>query len=470
MKYIIKNPTEEQINALKKLGLCVYCTPEGIHYVDVPDIQEEELPKVDVVDLGLPSGLKWASCNIGANSPCDSGLLFQWGRVDGYAYGSDCGTSFEAKDGLIPTNSNPPTESGKTYVEGEVLDPADDAAYVATNGKLRMPTVEEIDELLANTINQWCQCTVLGEDHTSHNVYGRLFTGPNGNKIFIPGAGYFAGNSSSGSGKFLGGGSFCCVWSSSVHTDMSDTGYGLNFYSSECNRSNNNRYNGLSVRGVCTNTNYVPNVPSEEELSKGVDLGLPSGLKWAKYNVGANEETDPGFYFSWGDTEGHAKDSDYDFFSYNNYKSNGLNAISTNLTLAQDAANVHLGREWRMPTKEEFEELFNNTYVIWTTINGVNGYKFINNTDASKYIFMPAAGFYNSSLDSSSFRSWNDSGDYWSSTFSDDSYAFGLYFSYSNKSTGIGRRCCGSSVRAVYNSSAVDGHVVDKPDLPEIAE
>ena len=239
MKYILKNPTEEQINTLKKLGLCVfYSESEGIHYIEVPEITEEELPKVDVVDLDLPSGLQWASCNIGANRPCESGLLFQFGRVDGYAYGAD---NHKFSDFEIPI-----TTSGTVYKEGEVLNTADDAAYAATNGKLRMPTIAEIDELLANTTNQWCQCTVLGDDHTGHTVYGRLFTGSNGNKIFIPAAGYFNGDDSS----FYYDGSSGYVWSSSIYSYY-DQAYRLYFNSKSCYRYYYGRHYGFSVRGVC---------------------------------------------------------------------------------------------------------------------------------------------------------------------------------------------------------------------------
>ena len=214
----------------------------------IVSIYEEELPE-GVVDLGLPSGLKWASCNIGANSPCESGLLFQFGRVDGYAYGSPLGTSFEAKDGLIKTTSIPPTQSGTVYKVGEVLKPADDAASVATNGKMRMPTAAEIDELLANTTNQWCQCTVLGADHTSHNVYGRLFISKadESKKIFIPAAGYFNGRDDS----FYYAGSSCYVWSSSVRSDNVNDAYFLGFDSGNYHGSYSSRRCSFSVRGVC---------------------------------------------------------------------------------------------------------------------------------------------------------------------------------------------------------------------------
>ena len=216
-------------------------------YSNLLEITEEELPE-GVVDLGL--SVNWASCNIGANSPCESGLLFQFGRVDGYAYG-DANNQFRTKEqNTADTGSEyiPKTTSGKTYAAGAVLDSADDAAYAATKGKMRMPTAAEIDELLAGTTNQWCQCTVLGEDHTSHNIYGRLFTSKadTSKKIFIPGAGCFDGD-----GSFSNSGSYGYVWSSSVHTDYVHYGYLLGFDSSDCIRYYFTRSFGFSVRGVC---------------------------------------------------------------------------------------------------------------------------------------------------------------------------------------------------------------------------
>lgn len=175
-----------------------------------------------------------------------------------------------------------------------------------------------------------------------------------------------------------------------------------------------------------------------------VDLGLPSGLKWAKANLGAEEETDPGLYYQWGDIEGHAKDSGYKFTSAN-YTNKGLNTISTNLSLAQDAVNVRLGGSWRMPTDTEFEELYNNTNVTWTTINGVSGCKFANKTDASKYIFMPAAGSY----DGSSLNAWGNGGEYWSSILRNNSFAYILNFSSSGPYMGDKLHYEGLSVRAV---------------------
>ena len=175
-----------------------------------------------------------------------------------------------------------------------------------------------------------------------------------------------------------------------------------------------------------------------------VDLGLPSGLKWAAANLGAESETDTGLYYMWGETEGHVKDSGYDFYA-TNYTAKGLNTISTDLTLAQDAANVRLGGDWRIPTNAEFEELLINTNITWTTINGVSGCKFANKTDASKYIFMPACGlFLSSSLDS-----WGSYGHYWSSTFKDESNAYKFILASRNSHTDYSTRYNGYTVRAV---------------------
>ena len=175
-----------------------------------------------------------------------------------------------------------------------------------------------------------------------------------------------------------------------------------------------------------------------------VDLGLPSGLKWAKCNIGTNIETEPGLYFSWGDTEGHKQGSTYKFTS-ENYTTNSLDEISTNLTFSQDASNVRLGGVWHMPTKIEFEELYNNTNITWTTINGCDGCKFTNKTDNSKYIFMPAAGLYRSSA----ISRWGEYGGCWSSTFFNSSRAWRFDFVSNSQGMYNGTRYLGFPIRSV---------------------
>ena len=96
----------------------------------------------EYVDLALPSKTMWATCNVGADKPEDYGLLFQFGRVDGYKYG-DKNNKF-VEDDLTTT-------SCKVYKETDVLDLDDDAAHVNMGGAWMMPTICQLKELYNNT-------------------------------------------------------------------------------------------------------------------------------------------------------------------------------------------------------------------------------------------------------------------------------------------------------------------------------
>ena len=191
------------------------------------------------VDLGLPSGTMWATCNVGASRPEDSGLLFQFGRVDGYKYG-DKNNKFRTNNQNKQDTDNeyiPITSSGKTYDKNEILDLADDAAHVRMGGKWRMPTYDELKELFNNTT--W-------ELETINEVQGMMFiSNINNKRLFVPFAGYWY------NGNFSAAGSFASVWSSQVHPSNVDgayiltcdsSGYAYIFY--------NARSYAFSVRGV----------------------------------------------------------------------------------------------------------------------------------------------------------------------------------------------------------------------------
>ena len=135
-----------------------------------------------------------------------------------------------------------------------------------------------------------------------------------------------------------------------------------------------------------------------------IDLGLPSGRLWANMNVGAEKETDYGLYFQWGDTIGYT-DASHSTWSTcpgnggnSAYNADSLaawdaeNLLDGTLKPAVDAATVNMGSKWRMPTKEDCIELFNNTDLTSVEIDGVKGGKFSHKTDPSKYIFLPFAG------------------------------------------------------------------------------
>ena len=135
-----------------------------------------------------------------------------------------------------------------------------------------------------------------------------------------------------------------------------------------------------------------------------VDLGLPSGLKWATCNVGAATPEGYGNYYAWGETTTKALYYQSNSITYGQQ----ISDISGNATY--DAARANWGGTWRMPTKAEMQELENNCTWTWTRQSGVYGYRVTGSNGNS--IFLPAAGY----CDGSSRYSVGENGYYWSST------------------------------------------------------
>jgi len=164
------------------------------------------------------------------------------------------------------------------------------------------------------------------------------------------------------------------------------------------------------------------------------------GPYWATTNIGASTETDYGNYYAWGET---STKTDYSSSTYT-YSDNPNTLDSTH-----DAATKNWGSGWRMPTKAEFDDLFNYTNHSWVTINGVNGIKFVSKTDSSKYIFLPPAGGY----DGTSLNDAGPGGYYWSSSISSSNagYAWYMYFHSGDAYTGSTYRYNGFTVRPVHN-------------------
>lgn len=178
--------------------------------------------------------------------------------------------------------------------------------------------------------------------------------------------------------------------------------------------------------------------------ARPIDMGLPSGLQWASSNVGAAKPSDLGLYFSWGNIEGHEEDEGYDF-TQATYSGTTAAAINTDLSLEQDAARAYLGAPWRMPTAAEFQELYDNCTVVWTTLDGVYGSLFTSNVNG-KRLFFPAAGLY----DGTTHKNLGSVGYCWSATFFSATNALSLYFKSSEVNPQFsGSRRYGFSVRAV---------------------
>ena len=193
----------------------------------------------EYVDLGLPSGTMWATCNVGATKPEDEGLLFQFGRVDGYKYGDKNHKFRKNTQNLIDGSSRyiPLTTSGKVYKTNELLDLADDAAHIHMGGKWKMPTKYELEELIDNTTHDVV---------TVNGVKGMMFTSIiNSKQLFIPFAGFWY------NGYFNTVRSYACVWSSQVPASIVSTAYSLCCVLS-CDASFSNYYRScaFSVRGV----------------------------------------------------------------------------------------------------------------------------------------------------------------------------------------------------------------------------
>lgn len=213
----------------------------------------------------------------------------------------------------------------------------------------------------------------------------------------------------------------------------------------DCNISNLTPATTYYVRAYATNskgTAYGEQIEFTTKAHIYVDLGL--SVKWATYNVGAEKPEQSGDYFSWAGTNVRKEYSIYYdcpyiafggymafYFKYCTQPPMGSPDNKTTLEPQDDAAHVNWGGNWRMPTKEEWNELKNNC--TWTSVtqNGKKGYT-ITSTSNGNSIFLPAVGYMtDEDLEHA------DKGYYWSSTLRSysssnngtDDYAYILYFS-----------------------------------------
>lgn len=216
----------------------------------------------------------------------------------------------------------------------------------------------------------------------------------------------------------------------------------------------------VTVTGTASNGNY--NAPSNITISVSaaavdvVDLGL--SVKWATMNVGASSATDYGNYYAWGEI---STKSDYSWSTYahgtsmyNLTKYNSTDGKTT-LEMSDDTARRVEGGSWRMPTKDEWQELNDNCTWTWQNnynSSGVAGYLVTSKKSGytDKSIFLPAAGYYEgTSLDYQGFE-----GHYWSSSVYSDyrEIAWRLLISrVYGVSVSAFTRSLGYSVRAVQN-------------------
>ena len=230
-------------------------------------IKTDDYASLETVDLGLPSKLKWAKCNIGANSEEESGLYFQWGDTQGYTaeqVGNGEGLkAFNWADYKFSIDGSDSNFSKYNRSDSKtVLDPEDDAAHVNMGGNWRMPTFDEYKELCLNTdiylvptegeeIQGTAQedsgsVTINWASQIKGTLKGVKFykKGDKQTYMFVPAA----GDALEGSMQVVG--QVGVLWSSSLGSSDVQGAWYFDFHAFGGIVSNDGRYYGLPVRGV----------------------------------------------------------------------------------------------------------------------------------------------------------------------------------------------------------------------------
>ena len=184
-------------------------------------------------------------------------------------------------------------------------------------------------------------------------------------------------------------------------------------------------------------------VPGGDDNHEYVDLGLPSGTLWAACNLGAKSPEGYGSYYAWGETTTkenyawasykYAKGNSWDdprltkYCNDPDYGNIGFSDVLNTLLPEDDAATINWGRNWCMPTKDQWQELLDNTSVRETIQNGVHGRLFT--AENGNMLFLPASGYRWGNVQSDI----GNKGYYWSSTLSSSSPIDACFLSfYSN--------------------------------------
>ena len=353
----------------------------------------DPFPVAEAVDLGLPSGLKWSSWNMGATEVGEYGGYYCWGDASGEA------TSLSEYNKLKLPNTLDNISGNATY----------DIGTAQWGSTWRLPYISEFQELF-----NYCTEELI-EDFfgDGSNVVVKKLTGPNGNYIYLPRGGYY--NDATPVSTGIQG----HYWTAETETSSTHVRYYYTFTT-----KGNNWYGylhgsyRLPVRPV--SGEYKDPATEEEddtagetsEAAEAVDLGV--SVRWATCNVGATNKKPSAFgnYYAWGESE---PKSTYTLDNYIFVDPTDLSSISyigNELPENYDVACKRWGGKWRMPTDDEWNELRLECTWEWTTVDGVNGYKVYGKGDYSdNYIFLPAAGF------KATFSTYeNEKGYYWSSS------------------------------------------------------
>ena len=198
----------------------------------------KQVKQYEYVDLGLPSRLKWAKCNVGAEKETDYGDYFMWGSTTPNTADECTWTNAPFNGGASSYDDTYFNSVKGTVCPNGILAKEYDTASQIMGGDWRMPTKAEIQELIDYTTNKWFT------NYNGTGVSGTKFTGSNGNSIFIRAVG------SCFYGSVYGVGGSGGVWSSSLYTSNSGIAWRLGFSSDYCDVGDYGLCGGQSVRGV----------------------------------------------------------------------------------------------------------------------------------------------------------------------------------------------------------------------------
>lgn len=333
----------------------------------------------DWVDLGLPSGTRWATCNVGATKPSQPGKLYAWGEI-------------QTKSTYTEANSKFNNDPDPTDIAGTDFD----VAHVNWGNGWKMPTREQLHELV--------DCCSWDYVELDGRWTVKLTSYYNNAVIYLPATGHMDGTR-------LCEGNGCGNYWSSTPT-KGDGAHGYNFGAAMGTMGGGCRYYGMAIRPVLDKASHLETpVSGQHNDHDWVDLGLPSGTKWATCNIGAKYADQDGYYYAWGEiTAKHQTEA-----PKNNLSGHEVPQICGNPQY--DAATANWGSGWQTPTIDQFNELIEHCTWEWTTLCDRKGYKVTSKVN-DNWIFFTTSGFGGDNFHDPYDRPNNidKQGSYWSST------------------------------------------------------
>lgn len=360
---------------------------------EVPMTDKAVVTPGNAVDLGL--SVMWANCNIGARQPEEYGCYYAWSETEGKEKYTHDSYNWYNGEGYTLTKYciSPSYGTVDNKVELE-LD--DDVAYKQWGSYWRIPSSKHFDELVNKCKWEWTNV---------NGIKGQRVTGPNGNSIFLPAAGWIEGTEYN---KYNPAPNWAQYWSSTLNDADNRASYCLSFSSGFVKVDDwFLREYGMPVRPVYTEFEEKEEFPTQPTKGDAIDMGL--SVMWASCNIGATQPEEFGECYAWGETE--EKES-YTHKTYAFYDGTGyFKNIGSNISGTQyDVARAKLGGTWRMPTADEFQELCDKCTWRWTSHNGVFGYLVTGPSGNS--IFLAPTGY---KYDTESYEK-GLCGSYWSTT------------------------------------------------------